>query len=335
MSSLWSSFVGYFFSSDHGTPSVNHLASSPSTQNGEAEGLILELLEIYGKLKARKCLKPCDEVDGLFGKLVDMCILNRSSKVTAQILQDLRFLEIRTDLRHLCDKAECCLETHSADNIIGNGNSTPEEVYQRLTSFPYFQNYVDLTRLELSTINGVRNSPNPISKIAFLGSGPLPLTSLCLCGAFGDPLNLPNTSSSPISVLNIDLNPIAISQSQNLCQALGPRGNGMSFTCTSAGSPDVDLKEFDIVYLAALVGSSQTEKEKVLVDVVKRMKEGALLVVRSADRLRRLMYPAFDPSSEMVRRWLDILAVVHPYNHVVNSVVIGRARGCGGEEGSV
>lgn len=100
----------------------------------------------------------------------------------------------------------------------------------------------------------------------------------------------------------------------------------MSFVCTSAGNPEVDLTNFDVVYLAALVGSSQEEKEKVLVNVVKGMPVGALLVVRSADRLRRLMYPAFDPSSKVVRTYLDVCAVVHPYNHVVNSVVIGRVR---------
>ncbi|KAF8860273.1 Nicotianamine synthase [Acephala macrosclerotiorum] len=326
MSSLLSSLVR-FFSSDPTPAFANPLVSSSKTGNEEVEGLLLELLEIYGKLKTRKCLKPCSEIDGLFGRLVDLCILNRSSDITNQVLQDPRLLEIRTDLRHLCDKAECCLETHWADIIIGDGNSSSKDVYQRLNSFPYFQNYVDLTRLELSTINGVRNDPNPISKVAFIGSGPLPLTSLCLCGTFRDPLNFPNNYSSLITVLNIDLNPAAISQSQTLCQALGPRGKGMSFTCTAAGSPEVDLKEFDVVYLAALVGSSQAGKEKVLVDVVKGMREGALLVVRSADRLRRLLYPAFDPSSEVVSRYLSICAVVHPYNHVVNSVVIARVIG--------
>lgn len=35
---------------------------------------------------------------------------------------------------------------------------------------------------------------------------------------------------------------------------------------------------------------------------------------------------AFDPSSEIVARCLDISAVVHPYNHVVNSVVVGRVK---------
>lgn len=82
MSSLLSSFFGYFSHDEHSSP--NPAPSSNCTQD-EAESLILELLGIYGKLKARKCLKPCDEVDGLFGRLVDVCILNRRSEITEQV----------------------------------------------------------------------------------------------------------------------------------------------------------------------------------------------------------------------------------------------------------
>ncbi|KAE8446048.1 hypothetical protein EG329_012556 [Mollisiaceae sp. DMI_Dod_QoI] len=331
MISLWTSFVSYWWAE-----STDGRLSQPSTtlfganQDG-AEGLVAEILEIYGKLKSRECLKPCDEVDALFERLVDICIVNRRSEITAQVLEDSRLRAIRSDLRLLCEKAECCLESHWAEIIIGQGNASPDEVYQRLKTFPYFQNYIDLTRLELSALHGVRTDGSPITKIAFLGSGPLPLTSLCLSGLSNNPLpislpTIPSTSSTPITVLNIDLNPHAISQSTLLCQKLGPLIHGMEFLCALAGSPDVDLREFDVVYLAALVGSTQEEKERVLADVVVRMRVGALLVVRSADRLRRVLYPAFDPSSETVLKYLDICAVVHPYDHVVNSVVIGKVK---------
>ncbi len=152
-------------------------------------------------------------------------------------------------------------------------------VYGRLTTFPYFGNYVDLTRMELAAIHAVDSTP--IRKIAFIGSGSLPLTSLRLCHT------LPGT----ISVLNIDHDPSAISQSQRLCSRLGSKGRGMEFLCSEAGSEDCDLTDFDIVYLAALVGTRQEEKEKFLVDMVKKMKHGAILVVRSAHGLRKVLYP--------------------------------------------
>lgn len=92
---------------------------------------------------------------------------------------------------------------------------------------------------------------------------------------------------------NIDNNVMAVEKSRRLSEKLGKRGKGMEFLCSDAGNlgDEVDLKNFDVVYLAALVGGTQAEKEAVLVNVVERMREGALLVVRSADRLRTILYP--------------------------------------------
>jgi len=73
----------------------------------------------------------------------------------------------------------------------------------------------------------------------------------------------------------------------------------MEFVVSDAGTSEVDLRDFDVVYLAALVGSTQVQKEAVLVSVVKRMRQGALLVVRSADRLRRILYPVCEFFCEM------------------------------------
>jgi nicotianamine synthase len=146
--------------------------------------------------------------------------------------------------------------------------------------FPYYENYLDLTRMELSAIHAV--TPITPQKIAFIGSGPLPLSSICLYQAL-------NTSVSPFTVLNIDHDHDALVQSSSLCQKLGH--GGMQFVCEAAGSLQRGLEEFDVVYLAALVGSTQLEKEKLLVSVAARMKEGSLLVVRSAHGLRTLLYP--------------------------------------------
>ena len=61
--------------------------------------------------------------------------------------------------------------------------------------------------------------------------------------------------------------------------------------CQEAGRSDYDMREFDVVYLAALVGTTQKEKEGILISVVGRMREGALLVIRTAHSLRTLLYP--------------------------------------------
>lgn len=64
----------------------------------------------------------------------------------------------------------------------------------------------------------------------------------------------------------------------------------MKFLNAEAGSEDVDLTDFDVVWLAALVGAGQEDKEEIVVQVVRKMKKGSLLVLRGAWGLRSVLY---------------------------------------------
>ncbi|KAL2059942.1 hypothetical protein VTL71DRAFT_10097 [Oculimacula yallundae] len=317
--------------------SITHMTTKRGPSNEAAENLISELLKIHGRLDAIGAdnLKPCEEVNLLFGQLVGLCIRTTSESVTNKVLNDSRIVAILPSLHQLCAISECHLESYWARQIsipdpsLSSEPLTSSQAYARLRSFPYYSNYTDLTRMELSALSSLLNTTSPPlrRKFAFIGSGPLPLTSLCI-NQTAQSFNFtsPQSERYPIEVLNIDINPHAISQSKTLCDLLGSRASGMTFHCSPANSPTLDLSPFDVVYLAALVGSTQAEKEILLESVVGRMREGAYLVVRSAERLRRLLYPEFDPTTEKVLSCLEICLAVHPYNHVVNSVIIGRVK---------
>ena len=102
----------------------------------------------------------------------------------------------------------------------------------------------------------------------------------------------------------------------------------MFFSLSDARNPP-SLRDIDVVYLAALVGSSQFQKEVLVQKVVSRMREGALLVIRTSWGLRGLLYPEFDCTTEAILSVLEICLVVHPYDHVVNYVIVGRVRARG------
>ncbi len=213
---------------------------------------------------------------------------------------------------------------------------TPDEVRTRLQTFPYYANYEELTRLELCAILSATKAPP--RRVAFIGSGPLPLTSLCLLQSLkqnalsstlpAPTLDAPAAAADPVVVLNIDYSASAIAASLSLCLALGETGHGMEFLCAEATSPTKDLAEFDVVYMAALVGISQAEKEDIMLQVVGRMRPGALLVVRSSWGLRTCLYPEVDLATERLLARLEPCVVVHPYGQVVNSVIVARVRGC-------
>lgn len=150
--------------------------------------------------------------------------------------------------------------------------------------FTYYNNYVELVRTELSAVRSVNNHA-PIESIAVLGSGPLPLTSICIFQT------LEATSRGPPRIHNVDVNPNAIMKSSRLCAALGYAGKPMTFACQDALSDELSLDSFDVVYLAALVGTSFGEKHDIVARVAKRMRPGSLLVIRSAHSLRSLLYP--------------------------------------------
>lgn len=156
--------------------------------------------------------------------------------------------------------------------------------------------------MELNALASVALDEPP-RKFAVLGSGPLPLTSICILNA------LNKASGGPVSVHNVDIDPWAISASSKLCRRLGHESDTMQFHCTDASSPTLNLYEFDVVYLAALVGISTKQKQDHVLDLVSRMRPGAMLMLRSAHSLRGLLYPVSKIQISLCSRVLMFLLV--------------------------
>jgi nicotianamine synthase len=180
-----------------------------------------------------------------------------------------------------------------------------------LQSFPYYNNYVDLCRLEFANLTAV--SQDAPQSIAFIGSGPLPLTSFCLAD------RLPNAQ-----IHNIDNDSDAIELSSVLTRQLHYKN--ITFANENACGGKC-LAKFDVVYLAALVGLEADEKLHIIRDVAGRMRTGAVLCLRSAHSLRELLYPVIQPSE----LWnggisLEPLVDIHPWNHIVNSTLLMRVQ---------
>lgn len=157
-----------------------------------------------------------------------------------------------------------------------------------LREFPYYSSYFDLIRMELYALFSM--FPNSPRSFAFVGSGPIPLTSICIADALDTESN---ASLAPLRIHNIDCDQQAISLSSTICRKLGRRARSMTFQCTEATdeTSGQNLETFDVVYLAALVGNTKTHKEEIINDISSRMRPGALLIMRSAHSLRSLLYP--------------------------------------------
>ena len=118
-------------------------------------------------------LKPCTDVNMLFTQLVLKCMPPSPIDVTKLCK---RVQKMRSKLIKLCGKAEGLLESHYS-TILG----LYESPLDHLNIFPYYSIYLKLSLLEFTILS--QNYTHVPKKIAFIGSGPLPLTSIVLASS--------------------------------------------------------------------------------------------------------------------------------------------------------
>lgn len=265
-----------------------------------AEEITASVGDVYRELAVRDDLRPGPEVDELFGRLVRL-VLTAPAETVPAVLNDVEIQHLAPRLRALCARGESELEHAWADRIIA-GRPPREE----LARFPYVGNYRQLSRMEIGILASAL--PRRVRSLAFVGSGPLPLSSLYLAGELD------------ASVDNYDRDPAALDAGARVAAALGYGELGFH----EADVLDADLSGYDVVVLAALVGDTLEAKRRILARLAATMRPGAILLARSARGLRTLLYPPIDRTA---LDGFEPLTEVHPVNDVINSAILARAGG--------
>ncbi|CAI8595294.1 unnamed protein product [Vicia faba] len=134
------------------------------------ELLISQIMQIHATISKLESLRPSKQVNTLLTHLVKLCTLP-SSIDTEALPQEIK--KMRESLIPICGKAERLLELEFSSFI----SLTPNPM-KNLTLFPYYRNYVKLPNYEYKILeqNGVAHT----EKVAFIGSGPMPLSSFIL-----------------------------------------------------------------------------------------------------------------------------------------------------------
>lgn len=201
----------------------------------------------------------------------------------------------------ICAVGESSLEMYWAKKIQASENPVAE-----LLNFPYLDNYLKLSGQELALF--VKYLPKSGErKLAYIGSGPLPLTAICYerHGLFTE-------------VMGIDSDQNALATSRYLCTRLG---SGVSFL--RADAMEVDYSGFSVIFVAALVGMTNNEKQRILQNIQKTAKPGTLVAVRSAYGSRELLYPKLE---SLPKGYREIDSYI-PTDDVVNSMHLLRIIG--------
>ncbi|XP_062081845.1 nicotianamine synthase-like [Humulus lupulus] len=269
----------------------------------ELNNLVTKICDLYEQISSLESLKPSKDVDTLFTQLVLACI-PPCPNIDIDNLPK-RVQNIRSKLIRLCGQAEGLLEAHFSTILASYKNPL-----HHLNIFPYYNNYLKLSHLEYQILSQHFNQEP--KQIAFVGSGPLPLTSIVLA----------SNHLTKTYFHNYDIDASANSKAHALVSSDSDLSTRMVFKTTDVMDVTTELREYDVVFLAALVGMDKEEKVKVIEHLDKYMAPGSLLMLRSAHGARAFLYPVVDTDCDL--QGFELLSVFHPTDEVINSVVIAR-----------
>ncbi|KAG6705705.1 hypothetical protein I3843_07G187500 [Carya illinoinensis] len=265
------------------------------------ELLIARIMQLHESISKLGSLRPSKQVNSLFTHLVKLCTLPSSIDILA-LPQDVQIM--RKSLIDLCGRAEGLLELEFSTFL----SKVPQPL-NNLNLFPYYENYVKLANMEHEILieNGVLQPKN----VAFVGSGPMPLTSIIMATH--------HMKSAHFD--NFDIDEKANEVASRIVASDAELEKRMKFMTCNIMHVREELGDYDCIFLAALVGMSSEEKVKILGHVRKYMKQGGILLVRSAKGARAFLYPVVE-ERDLVG--FEVLSIFHPTNDVINSVVLVR-----------
>lgn len=250
----------------------------------------MNLNELYKKIINLKSYTPSKEVDFLFGELVSFAITD-GNEIT------LNKHEVN-NIRRICAEAEFELEKYWAQKIINSKNPSIE-----LKRFPYFQNYIDLVDLEFKSINMC-----PIHsghEFLFIGGGPLPLTAILLASTYGIKSKIIDTNPEAIKISEKLINLLKL---QNLIRV--EKSDALEFS---------DYHEFSVIFIAALVGSTKTEKNSIYKKIKDNSSKSSHIITRSSKGSRELLYA---PVTKDIDDYFENIFAYHPRGNIINSILI-------------
>ena len=236
---------------------------------------------------------PSPDVNAAFSGLV-------AAAVQATALPDWCNDEVCREVQRRCSLSESEMEMYWSRRI--TSSARPQ---QELETFWYIDNYRELVRREIGLMGGSGLMLSSSSRVAMIGSGPLPLTAWCLWCQTGAMVDL------------VDVAPAALVQSRELARAIAwPVGE-----CLLADGATVTLLDnaYEVVYVAGLAGDSVEAKQQIIDNMLPALRPSGRIIVRGAHGAKTLLYPAFDPNS--LRR-VQLLVEYNPDDDIINSVYV-------------
>jgi nicotianamine synthase len=319
---------------------------SLSTATSSVRDRLVHFEHVISRLDS---LEPCPAVDHIFKELCEFCCSNPISPFVFEHLlhTDLVLKASCTNLNRLLSRYEYHLEKSWA-MILGSGEQS-----MLLDSFLDIDDYRRSVQLEMNVLQdlGIRFTSNSVdelnvitslvSKIVFIGSGPLPVSSMLILSEY----------APCVDIYNIDRNHEANQLASIVCQRLLPAhlSTRMHFITHDIGERpfpselNLILKESELVFVAALVGENPVTKLDILRSIVEdsngdsKERKLAHIVIRTTDGLQQVLYPKLSVEAiatlqssvtndlgTLPKNVLQIESICHPGTGTRMTVIIAR-----------
>ena len=268
---------------------------APNTSSNWKEAFVKAAQDTYETLDMQKDLSPKNPaVNACLSAFVG-AVLNVSKHPHAKdVIEDPQIKALRPKLLTFLSKAEYEMEKHFAELFAAR----PSLKEQDLKDFWYRNCYHQLIAEELKVLRQTETSPD--KPVAFVGSGPLPLTAI--------DFNL----QSGRKVTCIDSNTDAVRLSRSMISNMG-LSDKINIVHTEGAS--ANYKEFGMVMIASLI----PQKENVLARIRETAPE-AIVAVRSVEGAKAMLYEEVDPK-DFEKAGLTLVSSTRDTSSTINTTL--------------
>ncbi|CAF1469660.1 unnamed protein product [Adineta steineri] len=308
-----------------------------------------QLIQFNSIISQFDLLDPSPQVTHLFNELLIFCCSTPicSLKFERMLETDSVLKTVCENLRNLRSRYEYHLEIHSAKIYASNANQSLIE------HFFDDGDYHRLIQLEIDMLRNLgiqfpQNLPlndklnSVVTKIAFIGSGPIPVSSMLIL-----------TEHTPfVDIYNIDISHEANQLASNVSKQLLPSHlfERMHFITQDINQKPLPfhiesiLKQCQVIFLAALVGTDDLAKLSILQNIVKHSKNESdqrltqHIIIRTTDGLRQVLYPKInlktitkfqlaldnDELNNKNKASLEIQAISSPQDHIPITIIVAK-----------
>lgn len=261
---------------------------------------IEQITAVHSGLLHAKSIKPSPAINAHFSSLVDI-VQNSNSSISQKILHNPKIKKIKNELRSISARGEYELERAWADVLVSS-----KHIWKDLEQFPYIENYKSLTDYEMHDIDSCITHQKK-HRILFVGSGPLPLSSIYMA------------KKHNLLVDNVEIDSYAYSVSRNIIHKLK-----LDSLINSIHSDILQIKDFskyNLIFVAALAGTDEKEKMSIIRHIKRYSKKGTHIVLRSVTDLGNLLYPKITSAH---LKGLQLIKHGAVYNGVINNIIITK-----------